>query len=153
MNIYHSRNVKRQYCTNFLRPNCIKIAKQLRKRYMYVIDNGHFHANLFNLSKENFCSTPKHGHCKVCFNLPTLFQRKLCLLKYSFKNSLSFPLFSNQQVYLSTWPSNLPALTSAIPFPAALSPPFPFSVGFLFSDIAAYSLESRQRAQKPFEVF
>lgn len=63
---------------------------EITTKKVHVIHNGLFHANLFNLSKEYFCSTPKHGHCEVCFNLPTFFQRKLCLLKYSFE--ISFEL-------------------------------------------------------------
>jgi len=131
-------NVKRQTCTNFLPPNCIKIAKQLKK--VHVILNCHSDANLLNLLKENFCTTPQHGYCKCCFNLPTFFKRKLWLLKYSFEFSLSFPLFSNQQLYLNECPSNLRALTSAVP---VLFPPVPFRVSFLSADTAA-NLWSRE---------
>lgn len=126
-------NVKRQTCTNFLRPNCTKTAKQLKM--VHVIHNYLSHANLVNLWKQNFCSIPQHGLCEFCFNLPTFFQRKLLRYLFElsavFKSAALFELMAfesfhaNQYHFLSS--RLLPLFRFEWVFFKQISPPFLWS--------------------------
>lgn len=130
MNINVLGNVKRQTCTNFLRPNCTKTAKQLKM--VHVIHNCLSHANLVNLLKQNFCSIPQHGHCEFCFNLPTFFQRKLLRYLFElsavFKSAALFELMAFESFHANQYHFLF----------SRLLPPVSFWVGFLLTDIAAF---------------